>query len=81
MSFGEAVGLVQSYNLVRGVTEIHEGEQKDEQMKSHGKRGTLDKGNNTREQEEEKKNPHKTKRRNIISPSSKMLAMSLALPS
>ena len=81
MSFGKAVGPVQSLNLVHGVTEMPEGQaKKDEQMNSHGKRGTLDKGDDTREQEEEKKN-HKTKRRNIISPSSKMLAMSLALPS
>lgn len=80
MSFGEAVRPVQSLNLVHGVTEMHEGEaKKDEQINRHEISGTLDKGEDTREQEEEKK--HKTKRRNIISPSSNILAMSLALPS
>jgi len=66
---------------VHGVTETPEGKaKKDEQMISHGKRGTLDVGDNTREKEEEKK-IHETKRIIIISSSSKMLAMSLALPS
>lgn len=64
MSFGEAVGPVQSFNLVHGVTEMYEVEaKKDEQMNSHGKRGTLDKGDNTREQEEGKKTPQNKKKK------------------
>lgn len=65
MSSGEPMGPLQRLTLVREVMEMHE-EEMQRRMNSYGKRRTLDKGNDRREEEKDKK-PRKQKEENYIS--------------